>query len=217
MLYYACKRFAEGELITTMVDRDILLSLNEVESAMLRLAKPYLQVRDNERHTLNAIEFNLKLLENYEADRAIVIPAMILHDVGWSAVTRDVISKACRTRPDKELVRIHEEEGLKIAGRILKDIGYDPSRIEKIMDIIDGHDTRGYPLSVNDKIVKDSDKLTRYAKNFWFWTDALPMAPEELTDILEGLIDNWFFLEKSKDMAKAEISQRRIEERESLQ
>jgi hypothetical protein len=43
------------------------------------------------------------------------------------------------------------------------------------------------------------------------------MAPEELADILEGLIDNWFFLEKSKDMAKAEISQRRIEERESLQ
>jgi hypothetical protein len=68
-------------------DYDVSLHLNVIESAILKLAKPYLQIRDNERHTFNAIEFALKLLEIYDAERTIVIPAMILHDVGWSKVS----------------------------------------------------------------------------------------------------------------------------------
>jgi len=195
-------------------DHDVVLRLNVAESALLELAKPYLQIRDNERHTLNAIEFALVLLENYEADRAVVIPALILHDVGWSKVSQDIISRACRPQPDKTLVRIHERESERIADTILRDIKHDRARSEKILEIIGGHDTRGNSLSIDDKIVKDCDKLTRYAKNFWYWTSALPMAPEKFADTLEGLIDHWFFLDKSKEMAREELSQRRLEERE---
>jgi hypothetical protein len=197
-------------------DYNVSLHLNEVESAILMMAKPYLQVRDNERHTMNALEFVLALLESYQAERSIVVPAMILHDVGWSAVTQDVISKACRPNPDKRLVRIHERESVKIAGRILDDVRYDPAHGAQILKIIDGHDTRDVALSTNDKIVKDSDKLTRCAKNFWFWTRTLPMPPKELADTLESLIDVWFFLDKSKEMAKEELWQRRLEEHEPL-
>jgi hypothetical protein len=190
--------------------------LNEVESAILDMARPYLQVRDNERHTMNALEFVLALLENYHAERTIVIPAMILHDVGWCKVTQDIISRASRPNPDKKLVRIHEIESVNIARRILNDIRYGPVYGAQILEIIDGHDTRDVALSTNDMIVKDSDKLTRFAKNFWFWTRTLPMEPRELADTLEGLIDDWFFLDASKEMAKAELSKRRMEEREPL-
>jgi HD superfamily phosphohydrolase YqeK len=199
-----------------VMDYNISLHLNEVESTILNLARPYLQVRDNERHTLNAIEFSLKLLEIYEAERAVVIPAMILHDVGWSKVPQDIISRACQPRPDKDLIRIHEEESVKIATNCLRDAGYDPARSAEILEIIDGHDTREKALSTNDKIIKDSDKLTRCARNFWFWTSALPMAPEELADTFEGLIEEWFFLDMSKGIAKEELAQRRLEGREPL-
>jgi len=192
------------------------LHLNKVESAILKLSKPYLQIRDNERHTLNAIEFALKLLEIYEAKRTIVVPAMILHDVGWSMVPQEIISRACRPRPDNDLVRIHEGESVKIATTILRDVGYDSALSAEILEIIDGHDTRESALSADDKIVKDSDKLTRCAKSFWFWTSELPMTPEELANTIEGLVDEWFFLDKSKEMAKEELRQRRLEERKLL-
>jgi hypothetical protein len=194
----------------------VSLDLDVIELAILGLAKPYLQTRDNERHTLNAIEFALKLLKTYNAERSIVIPAMILHDVGWSRVSREIISRACRPHPDKELVRIHEEEGVKIAAGILKDTGYDIAMSAAIVEIINGHDTRDIAVSTNDKIVKDSDKLTRCAKSFWFWTSELPMTPEELADSIEGLIEEWFFLDESKTMAREELRQRRMEEGEPL-
>ena len=141
---------------------------------------------------------------------------MTLHDVGWSMVAEDIISKASRPHPDKRLVRLHERAGVKIARNILDEVRYDQSCCAQILEIIDGHDTRDVALSINDKIVKDSDKLTRCSKNFWFWTQNLPMPPKELADTLEGMIDTWFFLDKSKEMARVELSKRRMEEHEPI-
>jgi hypothetical protein len=42
------------------------------------------------------------------------------------------------------------------------------------------------------------------------------MAPGELADTLEETIEEWFFLDKSKEIAKEELKQRRMEERELL-
>lgn len=190
---------------------DVVNDLIGEETTILNLTRPYLQVRDNECHTLNAVEYTLKLLENHAADRSIVVPAMILHDVGWSKVPRDIISKASRPNPDKNLVRIHELHSVEIAASILGNVGYGHGRSTKIIEIIDGHDTREGALSTNDKIVRDSDKLTRCAKNFWFWTRQLPMEPTTLADTIEGLIDDWFFLDKSKEFARIELSRRREE------
>jgi HD superfamily phosphohydrolase YqeK len=198
------------------INDDVSLLLSEIESTILIHTKPYLQIRDNERHTLNTIEFALKLMEIYVAERTIVIPAMILHDVGWSMVPQDIISRACRPRPDKELVRIHERESIKIAASILMDVGYDTAMTGKILEIIDGHDTRKNAISMNDKIVKDSDKLSRCSKSFWFLAREIPMTVKELADSIEELIEEWFFLDKSKEMAQAELKQRRMEEKELL-
>lgn len=185
--------------------------LNRVESRIFRLAKPYLQARDNEVHTRNVVEFAFRLLDFHEADRAVVIPAAILHDVGWSTVSEDIIKRACRPRPDLPLVRIHEEQSVRIASEILREISYDGPRATEILEIIDGHDTRMDALSMNDRIVKDSDKLTRFADNFWYWTHQLSLAPEELARSLEQSIDAWFFLPQSAQMAKAELARRRAE------
>jgi len=185
--------------------------LNRVESPIFRLAKPYLQTRNNELHTRNAIEFAFRLLKIYGAERAIVIPAMILHDVGWSVVSEEIIEKACRANPDKILLRIHEEESLKVAREILEKIDYDAIRTTEILKIIDGHDTRNEAFSINDQIVQDSDKLTRYAENFRFLAQRFPITPERFALSLERLIDQWFFLPDSKEMARTELTLRRKE------
>jgi HD superfamily phosphohydrolase YqeK len=185
--------------------------LNRIESRIFRLAKPYLQARDNEVHTLNVVEFAFRLLDVHDADRAVVIPAAILHDVGWFTVSEDIIKRACRPRPEMPLVRIHEEESVRIASEILRKINYEVPRATEILEIIDGHDTRMDALSMNDRILKDSDKLTRYADNFWYWTRQLSLAPEDLARSLEQSIDMWFFLPQSAEMARTEIARRRAE------
>ncbi|MCX5804902.1 MAG: HD domain-containing protein [Proteobacteria bacterium] len=185
--------------------------LNRIESPILRLAKPYLQTRNNELHTRNAIEFAFRLLAIHQAERAVVIPAIILHDVGWCRVSEEIIGKVCRANPDKDLLRIHEEESLKIAREILGIVSYDPLRTNEILEIIDGHDTRSKAFSINDKIVQDSDKLTRFAGSFWFLARRFPITPEAFVISLERLIDRWFFLPDSKEMARIELSRRLTE------
>ena len=47
-------------------------------------AAPYLNTRKNEVHVSISYEFARRLLTHYpEADEEVVLPAVILHDVGW--------------------------------------------------------------------------------------------------------------------------------------
>ena len=186
--------------------------LTPIEAQIFKLAKPYLQVRSNERHTRSTLVFATGLLDVYKAERGVVIPAMILHDVGWSRMSKDQIFKAWGPNPDMTLLRLHEEEGIKIASHILGEIGYDPATAMEIIAIIDGHDTRTSPLSLNDEIVKDSDKLTRYGNEFWFIVHQRSIPRDKLITGLEKVIDQWLFLDFSRRLARAELEQRRTEE-----
>ncbi|MGW2641877.1 hypothetical protein [Streptomyces sp. NPDC001348] len=60
-----------------------------------------------------------------------------------------------------ETIRRHETEGAAIAARILADVGHPARDIERIVAVIDGHDTRRDALDLDDAVVKDADKLRR--------------------------------------------------------
>jgi HD superfamily phosphodiesterase len=185
--------------------------LNRAEERIFRLAKPFLSVRDNEVHTRAAVEFALRLLEIEEADRDIVIPAVILHDVGYNSLPEELMLRAYGPRRENDITRIHEQEGARIAAAILNDIGYDTSKTSEILEIIDGHDTRPVALSINDQVVRDADKLTRYAKDLRSWPPSFFSTAREAAARLERLVDDWFFLSTSKLMAREELKQRRTE------
>ena len=129
-----------------------------------RHAEPYLRVRDNLRHTRYCCHFARALVVAYPKARAdVVMPAMVLHDVGWSTVPEDQILLAFgprATRPD--LRRQHEVEGARIATEILSACGYSPDVITGVAAIVDGHDTSDGARSIEDAIVRDADKLWRY-------------------------------------------------------
>ena len=180
-------------------------SLTELELRLLRSAKPYLQVRENESHTENAIEFALRLLGIYGGDRAVVVPALILHDIGWSRVSAEVMARSFCRRPDMKSLKLHEDESVRIATAILGDVEFDAGRTGEILEIIDGHDTRAEALSLNDKIVKDADRLTRYGKGFLFLKTYFSIPQWSLKLGLKKKIDTWFFLDASKEIAKEEL------------
>lgn len=128
-----------------------------------RAAVAYLDVRDNDGHTIYAYGLAAALCDLHpEVDRDIVLAAITLHDTGWSAAPVDEVLSAIAPgggRPD--LVLLHEREGARIAREVLSELGWTEDRIARVVTIIDGHDSRPHALSVEDAIVKDADKLWR--------------------------------------------------------
>lgn len=126
-------------------------------------ARRYLDVRNNDEHTLVAYGVARQLLLLIpEADEAVVLPAILLHDVGWKRIPPDLLLAAIGktpTRPD--LVRKHELEGVEIAREILAVQKPEGVPADQVLAIIDGHDTEKTAKSVNDAVVKDADKLWR--------------------------------------------------------
>ena len=140
-----------------------LIGTNPSHDRIWRRAAPYLRVRDNDSHTLYAFGIARALVDQVPGTRHdIVLPAILLHDVGWSAVPEHLVLEAIAPRPrHPELVRVHEIEGAAIARSILGEIGTPDAAIDEIAAIIDGHDSRREATSPDDAVVKDADKLWR--------------------------------------------------------
>ncbi|WP_051835507.1 HD domain-containing protein [Streptomyces sp. NRRL S-481] len=128
-------------------------------------ALPCLDVRDNDAHSLYAFALAAALLHVLPGARAdVVLPAVLLHDTGWKTVDPADILPAIAGRAGpagQETIRRHESEGAAIAARILADVGYPARDTERIVTIIDGHDTRRDALDLDDAVVKGADKLWR--------------------------------------------------------
>lgn len=184
------------------------MDLNEVEKQIYGLARPFLCVMNNDSHTRDMLDLALRLLSGEGGERDVVIPASILHDVGWSRVPEKLRLKA--RAPDRiiRLVRIHEVESVRIAENILAEVAGDSLPVAEILEIIDGHDTREEALSLNDKIVKDADKLSRYSIGFWDIIEWSGIDPRKLLRGLESRAEKWFYLPRSKEIAHEKIPQR---------
>lgn len=123
-------------------------------------AKPYLDVRNNDEHTIVAYGLARALLaETPEADESVVLPAILLHDVGWKRIDPDLLLLAIGRNPTrKDLVRDHEVHGVEIARDILEKHRPEGVDIDAVLAIIDGHDTTKQARSINDAVMKDADK-----------------------------------------------------------
>jgi hypothetical protein len=154
-----------GRDIRSHIPADVagIVALPPEDDAVWRRAAPHLSVRNNDSHTLYAYGIARALLSRMpEADAQVVRTAILLHDTGWSTVPDAEILEAIAPgagRPD--LIRRHEVEGARIARSALETLEREPSVIDRVVAIVDGHDSRRHALSVEDAIVKDADKLWR--------------------------------------------------------
>ncbi|OAV61865.1 HD domain-containing protein [Enteractinococcus helveticum] len=140
-----------------------LPSLSAFEQRVWQLAAPHLKTRRNDNHSLFAYGIASALLQSYpDANPDVVLPAILLHDTGWSKIPDDEVLEAIAPGGGrKDLVLLHEQEGARIAQEILTELGFPKPLIDEITEIIDGHDSRMEALSLNDAIVKDADKIWR--------------------------------------------------------
>ncbi len=176
-------------------------------------AKPLLRTRKNLIHTQIALRYAIRLLKTIRGDEEVVVPAILLHDVGWMAVPEHLQLTAFgpnRSNPQAE--RLHEVEGAKTARKILEGLQYPPDKTDEIRRIILGHDSRKKALSRSDRIVKDADKLFRYSrKGFAIDLSRFRAQRGDHLSYLERHIEKWFFLSVSRQLAGMELAQRRSE------
>nr|WP_286174094.1 HD domain-containing protein [Rhodobacter sp. NTK016B] len=123
-------------------------------------ARPYLDVRNNDEHTIVAYGLARALLAQIpEADDSVVLPAIVLHDVGWKRIPEDLLLLAIGRNPTrKDLVREHELHSVEIAREILEKHRPDGVDIDAVLAVIDGHDTVKEAKNINDAVMKDADK-----------------------------------------------------------
>jgi HD superfamily phosphodiesterase len=189
------------------------MEINPIHRKIYEQAKPFLRTRKNLIHTQIALRYALRLLKEEKSDENVVIPAILLHDVGWKTIPEDLQLTAFGPNPSNpQLVRVHEVEGAKIAETILKEFHYPPKKIKEICQIIRGHDSRKRPISRNDRIVKDADKLWRYSrKGMAIDLDRFHIPRREYLIFLEAIINHWFLTPTGKEVARREILSRKKE------
>ncbi|EMY33167.1 metal-dependent phosphohydrolase HD sub domain-containing protein [Arthrobacter crystallopoietes BAB-32] len=185
---------------------DGVITLEPELARLWKKAAPLLAVRDNDAHTLYALGLARTLLHAHpEADAAVVLPAMMLHDIGWSQVPPEDVLLAIAPgggRPD--LVLLHEKEGARLAAGILAEAGWDAACVPRILEIIDGHDSRREALSIEDAIVKDSDKTWRLSPHGidtvmdWFGLDR-----GQAVRLCSQRVHGHLFTEEARTIARA--------------
>lgn len=183
-----------------------IVTLRPPDDEVWILAAPHLHVRNNDSHTLYAYGLARALLRSEpDADPEVVLPAILLHDTGWSTVPDAEILEAIAPgggRPD--LVRHHEVEGARIAREVLESLGRPASIVDRVVAIIDGHDSRREAMSLEDAVVKDADKLWRVTPHGlatvqgWFDLDHA-----EALRITGARVQHALFTEAARAMARA--------------
>lgn len=181
--------------------------MHEICTKLFALAEPYLNVRHNDVHTRISYDFARRLLAQLGGKPEIVLPAIILHDVGWSAVPTKKHAQAFGPKGfDEKLRRIHEVEGAKIAGQILDSVPLDREDCREICRIIESHDSGENPLTLEEKLVKDADKLWRFTiEGFTVDYRRFNLNAGEYWKMLQDFRHDWFFTDPAKELARQEL------------
>lgn len=157
--------------------------------AVWRRAEPYMRARKNDVHVPLSFAWAQRLLDAHPvADRDVVSLAILLHDIGWYSIDmEDIIEKGFGPNMMQSDVRfLHESEGVRLSRPVLEATGWSEDVILAVAEIIDGHDTRPTPRHLNDRLVRDADKLWRFSvTGVSVACDWFKMTPRQYADRLE--------------------------------
>jgi hypothetical protein len=132
--------------------------MKNIYNQILELARPYYE--KGRVYDLDQIDWMIRqvnlLAGKLNLDMAILMPLVILHDVGYAFVDeRNPHIK------NQEIKKLHLVEGVKIAKKILEQVSYDPKLSKQIV----------YFVSVHDNWVFGDDEPYKNSKLLSFFND----------------------------------------------
>ncbi|GAB4443872.1 MAG: HD domain-containing protein [Chloroflexi bacterium OHK40] len=175
-----------------------------------RAALPYLRARKNDVHVPISYGYAVRLCAMHpEADPDVVLPGIILHDVGWAVIDERVIFEQGfgPNMMESAVRRLHEQEGVRIARELLSALDYPAELLDRISVVIDGHDTRKAARSLEDELLKDADKLWRFTTaGIAIACDWFKLTPGQYAARLEREIAGQLFRPWSREIAAADLT-----------
>ncbi|MBU3934445.1 HD domain-containing protein [Patescibacteria group bacterium] len=170
--------------------------MEDIYIKILELARPYYE--KGRVYDLDQIDWMIKqadrLADNLGLDKRILMPLVILHDVGYA-----FIQEHNPNIKDQESKRVHLEEGVKIARKILEQVNYDSELTEKIVYFVSVHDNwvfgdnQPYKDSKLLSLFNDLDFL--YAQSSY---EAFKYHGDSMGIPVEKMYDFWMNDEKLK-------------------
>ncbi len=184
--------------------------MKEIFEKIWKLALPYLKKgkrKDFVVHTKGVIKAMELLLKQEKGDENILIPAAILHDVGWSKVPLNLQMSNDKAGKIKAL-----ELHLKYAPLIIKEVlikcEYNENQIKKIIDIVLAHKFKN-PRRLDKRLLIDADTLSdAFRKQFFSDIKAYKTTPEELYNFRKN---NQFYTKTAKIIFNKELNERKKE------
>ncbi len=141
--------------------------MKEIFEKIWETALPYQDQRNDDGHARVTLKYAKQLVELEDGNEDIVIPAIILHDIGYSQILRErrmLIFDRDATNEEREAVRYkHQSQSVALGEKILKELNYPADMIPEILEIVSKHDTRKGFISKEEGLVRDADKLWRFS------------------------------------------------------
>jgi HD superfamily phosphodiesterase len=193
--------------------------MKKIFNQIWMLALPYQDKRDDAGHAEITTKFAWKLVESEKGDEDVIIPAIIMHDIGYSQLTKErrlqVFDKGLSKEERLKVQMEHQNESVKLARVILGKVDYPPKLTEEILEIISQHDSREGFISKNEGLVRDADKLSRTSREGVAAGEARRKGkgepPEESRwKKMEENINKpgYFYSDKARQMALADLKLR---------
>jgi hypothetical protein len=184
------------------------------EENLLKLAMPYLLAGTNKDmvlHTgcvLAAAKDIMKLSGKGNPD--IVIPCVIFHDTGWSNVPANMQGETTYELKGQGM-RLHQDEGAKIAKNVLSSTEYSDEEVAEIARIISLHKySEPAPDDIDLHIMKDADNLSDvYQEQFASDLISYTRTPDYLLNY--RIRHNDFFMPETKEIFDRLILDRKAE------
>lgn len=181
--------------------------MNAVQKRIWLLALPHLKRgvrKDFVLHTRMVLHALGLLLRREKGDQDLLIPAAILHDVGWSVVPLH-LQKATDRRKVEEAMRRHLDDSVPIIREILAAVEFDRHKTKRVTDIVLSHKFKK-PRDIDKRLLIDADTLSDVFKEP-FYADAKKynIEPERFYRIR---MNNTFYTETAKDIFRRELKRR---------
>lgn len=184
--------------------------MKKIHEKIWRLAKLYL-IKGTKKnfviHTKGVIKAMELLLEKENGDEDILIPAAILHDVGWSRVSSD-LQKSKKQKDRTKALHLHLKHAISIIKEILTKEDYNKSKIERVINIVQAHKFQK-PAELDKQLLIDADVMSdAFKEQFYSDAKSYNKTPKQNYEFRKR---NKFYTNTAKQIFFKELEKRRKE------
>jgi len=184
--------------------------MNKKYKKIWQLSLPYLKqgkMKNFVLHTEGVVKAMELLLKKEKGDSNILIPAAILHDIGWAKVPLK-LQKSHKQSEKTQAMRLHLEYAPAIIKKVPEDLNYNSKFIERIAEIVLAHKFH-QPRQLDKRLLIDADNLSdAFKEQFYSDVKAYHNTPQNQYNYR---LNNKFYTKTAKNIFYKELNQRKKE------